>query len=171
MNPNVKAETRSLDDIGGGSVTTAAAAAADSAYANCDFSRTQQAAAAVAANCSQQQQQQYFDPDPKMSSYQFVNTLAQCYAEQNAGQNAAAAAGQDYYNMNYPNSYSPNLAAHAQQYGQYSQLMMGQGAANNAAAAAATMVSPIRMSKSAPGVSPWTSARLLRRPVIIWSIT
>ena len=27
--------------------------------------------------------------------------------------------------MNYPNCYSPNLAAHAQQYGQYSQLMMG----------------------------------------------
>ena len=52
-----------------------------------------------------------------MSSYQFVNTLAQCYAEQ---QNAAAASAgtaattgghsqQDYYNMNYSNCYSPNL--------------------------------------------------------------
>ena len=65
-----------------------------------------------------------------MSSYQFVNTLAQCYAAEQSGQaGAASAANQatsnDYYNMNYPNCYSPNLAAHAQQYGQYSQLMMG----------------------------------------------
>ena len=78
-----------------------------------------------------------------MSSYQFVNTLAQCYSDQQQQQQqqqstaaaaaaAAAAANaaqtsqqqQDYYNMNYPNCYSPNLAAHAQ-YGQYS-LMMGQ---------------------------------------------
>ena len=82
-----------------------------------------------------------------MSSYQFVNTLAQCYAEQ-SGQNAATAAAaaaavanqgtsgataQDYYNMNYPNCYSPNLAAHAQQYNQYS-LMMGGGTTGNSAA-------------------------------------
>ena len=66
-----------------------------------------------------------------MSSYQFVNTLAQCYAEQ---QNAAAAsAGQtnqqmDYYNMNYPNSYSPNLGQ-AANYNQYSLMMSGQAAA------------------------------------------
>lgn len=64
-----------------------------------------------------------------MSSYQFVNTLAQCYAEQ-TGQGGVTGGGsqnpQDYYNMNYPNCYSPNLAAAAQQqYGQYSQLMMG----------------------------------------------
>ena len=65
-----------------------------------------------------------------MSSYQFVNTLAQCYAEQ---QNAAAAgtAGgghnqQDYYNMNYPNCYSPNLGNN---YNQYSLMMSGQAAA------------------------------------------
>ena len=64
-----------------------------------------------------------------MSSYQFVNTLAQCYAEQ---QNAAASAGQttnqqmDYYNMNYPNSYSPNLGNN---YNQYSLMMSGQAAA------------------------------------------
>ena len=65
-----------------------------------------------------------------MSSYQFVNTLAQCYAEQ---QNAAAASAgaqtnqqMDYYNMNYPNSYSPNLG---QNYNQYSLMMSGQAAA------------------------------------------
>ena len=60
-----------------------------------------------------------------MSSYQFVNTLAQCYAE---NQQAAAAQNQDYYNMNYPNCYSPNLANHPQ-YGQYSLMMSGQAAA------------------------------------------
>ncbi len=69
-----------------------------------------------------------------MSSYQFVNTLAQCYAAEQAGQGAQGS--QDYYNMNYPNCYSPNLAAHAQ-YGQYS-LMMGNNSAAAAAAAAAT---------------------------------
>lgn len=65
-----------------------------------------------------------------MSSYQFVNTLAQCYAEQ-AGQ--ANQNTQDYYNMNYPNCYSPNLAAHAQ-YGQYSLMMSGTNGAAGAAA-------------------------------------
>lgn len=62
-----------------------------------------------------------------MSSYQF--TLAQCYAaEQSGSQTNSQASGtsQDYYNMNYPNCYSPNLAAHSQ-YGQYS-LMMGASA-------------------------------------------
>ena len=66
-----------------------------------------------------------------MSSYQFVNTLAQCYAE---NQQAAAAQNQDYYNMNYPNCYSPNLANHPQ-YGQYSLMMSGQAAAAAVAAA------------------------------------
>ena len=69
-----------------------------------------------------------------MSSYQFVNTIAQCYAEQ-AGQAAGAAASaqasaQDYYNMNYPNCYSPNLNNHAtNSYNQYSLMMSGQAAA------------------------------------------
>ena len=67
-----------------------------------------------------------------MSSYQFVNTLAQCYAE---NQQAAAAQNQDYYNMNYPNCYSPNLATHPQ-YGQYNALMMSGQAAAAAVAAA-----------------------------------
>ena len=52
-----------------------------------------------------------------MSSYQFVNTLAQCYEAnaqlQGAGAAAAGAgvagstAPQDYYGMQYPNCYSP----------------------------------------------------------------
>ena len=66
-----------------------------------------------------------------MSSYQFVNTLAQCYAEQTAAQQATQV-GQDYYNMNYPNCYSPNLTNHSQ-YGQYSLMMSGQAAAAMAA--------------------------------------
>lgn len=70
-----------------------------------------------------------------MSSYQFVNTLAQCYAAEQSGQtgSANAQASQDYYNMNYPNCYSPNLAAHAQQYGQYSLMMTGSGGGGGAA--------------------------------------
>jgi len=66
-----------------------------------------------------------------MSSYQFVNTLAQCYAEQTAAQQASQV-GPDYYNMNYPNCYSPNLTNHSQ-YGQYSLMMSGQAAAAMAA--------------------------------------
>ena len=66
-----------------------------------------------------------------MSSYQFVNTLAQCYAEQTAAQQATQVS-QDYYNMNYPNCYSPNLTNHSQ-YGQYSLMMSGQAAAAMAA--------------------------------------
>ncbi len=66
-----------------------------------------------------------------MSSYQFVNTLAQCYAEQTAAQQATQV-GPDYYNMNYPNCYSPNLTNHSQ-YGQYSLMMSGQAAAAMAA--------------------------------------
>ena len=47
-----------------------------------------------------------------MSSYQFVNTLAQCY-EANAQLQGSSAAGvatgaaADYYGMQYPNCYSP----------------------------------------------------------------
>lgn len=66
-----------------------------------------------------------------MSSYQFVNTLAQCYAEQTAAQQASQV-GQEYYNMNYPNCYSPNLTNHSG-YGQYSLMMSGQAAAAMAA--------------------------------------
>ena len=58
-----------------------------------------------------------------MSSYQFVNTLAQCYEQaQMAGVGAAATptAPQDYYNMQYPSCYSP---ATQQQYSQYSGMM------------------------------------------------
>nr|ALB00307.1 Sex combs reduced [Paracyclopina nana]ALB00316.1 Sex combs reduced [Paracyclopina nana] len=77
-----------------------------------------------------------------MSSYQFVNTLAQCYAEQQQQQQTAAAAsvgaasgGQaDYYNMNYPNCYSPN------QYNQYSLMMSGQAAAAMASMASSSAV-------------------------------
>ena len=81
-----------------------------------------------------------------MSSYQFVNTLAQCYAEQ-TGQGGVTGGGsqnpQDYYNMNYPNCYSPNLAAAAQQqYGQYSQLMMGGNNGSGGGAGGQVGVSP-----------------------------
>ncbi|TRY68625.1 hypothetical protein TCAL_14280 [Tigriopus californicus] len=71
-----------------------------------------------------------------MSSYQFVNSLAQCYADQQAGQNAVSQSSQDYYGMSYPNCYSPNItaAAHAQQYGQYT-LMMGSGGSVGSAGA------------------------------------
>eukprot|EP00090_Calanus_glacialis_P036961 TRINITY_DN6327_c0_g1_i1.p1 TRINITY_DN6327_c0_g1~~TRINITY_DN6327_c0_g1_i1.p1 ORF type:complete len:332 (-),score=72.85 TRINITY_DN6327_c0_g1_i1:1639-2634(-) len=56
-----------------------------------------------------------------MSSYQFVNTLAQCYEAnaqlQGAGAGAApGAAPQDYYNMQYPSCYSPATQGYAQQY-------------------------------------------------------
>ena len=102
-----------------------------------------------------------------MSSYQFVNTLAQCYAATSSAldptvvgqqhqqqppqdQQAAAAASMaaaaaaaaaaggtssaaaDYYNMNYPNCYSPsNLSA---QYGQYQAAAAGLMGMGNGAA-------------------------------------
>jgi len=78
-----------------------------------------------------------------MSSYQFVNTLAQCYAEQQNAATAAAAGAaptnqqMDYYNMNYPNSYSPNLGNN---YNQYSLMMSGQAAAAMASMASSSNV-------------------------------
>jgi len=81
-----------------------------------------------------------------MSSYQFVNTLAQCYAENQ--QAAQAAQNQDYYNMNYPNCYSPNLANHPQ-YGQYSLMMSGQAAAAAVAAAGVSTATDYANSVSA----------------------
>lgn len=74
----------------------------------------------------------------KMSSYQFVNTLAQCYAAEQSGQAATSQNTQDYYNMNYPNCYSPNLAAtsHAaaatvSQYGSANPYSLMIGNSNN----------------------------------------
>ena len=65
-----------------------------------------------------------------MSSYQFVNQIAQSYMEAGQAAGAAAASSQDYYNMNYPNCYSPNLNNHAtNSYNQYSLMMSGQAAA------------------------------------------
>ena len=68
-----------------------------------------------------------------MSSYQFVNTLAQCYeanaqlqgagAGAGAGGGVASTAPQDYYNMQYPSCYSPATQGYAQQY----TSMMGAG--------------------------------------------
>jgi len=87
-----------------------------------------------------------------MSSYQFVNTLAQCYAEQQNAASAAASAGQttnqqsmDYYNMNYPNSYSPNLGNNSNPYNQYSLMMSGQAAAAMASMATVTLVTPVTL--------------------------
>ena len=92
-----------------------------------------------------------------MSSYQFVNTLAQCYAEQ---QNAAAASAgaqtnqqMDYYNMNYPNSYSPNLGNNSNPYNQYSLMMSGQAAAAMASMANTTGAVDTNYSGSAAGMS------------------
>ena len=42
-----------------------------------------------------------------MSSYQFVNTLAQCYEANAQLQGGTAPPPQDYYSMQYPNCYSP----------------------------------------------------------------
>ena len=42
-----------------------------------------------------------------MSSYQFVNTLAQCYEANAQLQGGSAPPPQDYYSMQYPNCYSP----------------------------------------------------------------
>ena len=81
-----------------------------------------------------------------MSSYQFVNTIAQCYAEAGQAAGAAAATSQDYYNMNYPNCYSPNLNNHAN-YNQYSLMMSGQAAA----AAMATAVNDYNSLTAANG--------------------
>ncbi|QQP52900.1 Sex combs reduced [Caligus rogercresseyi] len=82
-----------------------------------------------------------------MSSYQFVNTLAQCYAEQQQQQQqqqSGTQAGpqvppqaplpnnQDYYNMNYPSCYSPGLNSQGGgQYGGYGHLGGMMGAAGN----------------------------------------
>ena len=85
-----------------------------------------------------------------MSSYQFVNTIAQCYAEAGQAAGAAAATSQDYYNMNYPNCYSPNLNAnHANSYNQYSLMMSGQAAA----AAMATAVNDYNSLTAANGTA------------------
>merc|ERR1719410_2096330 len=71
-----------------------------------------------------------------MSSYQFVNTLAQCYEANAQLQGAVAAAAgsvggatapQDYYNMQYPNCYSPATQGYAQQYSS----MMGAAAGSH----------------------------------------
>jgi len=94
-----------------------------------------------------------------MSSYQFVNTLAQCYAEQQNAASAAASAGQtnqqsmDYYNMNYPNSYSPNLGNNSNPYNQYSLMMSGQAAAAMASMATTTGAVDTNYSGSAAGMS------------------
>jgi len=94
-----------------------------------------------------------------MSSYQFVNTLAQCYAEQQNAASAAASAGQanqqsmDYYNMNYPNSYSPNLGNNSNPYNQYSLMMSGQAAAAMASMANTTGAVDTNYSGSAAGMS------------------
>ena len=47
-----------------------------------------------------------------MSSYQFVNTLAQCYEANAQLQGGAAPPPQDYYSMQYPNCYSPATQVH-----------------------------------------------------------
>jgi len=79
-----------------------------------------------------------------MSSYQFVNTLAQCYEANAQLQGAGAVAGgatgggvpgaptaQDYYNMQYPSCYSPATQGYAQQYSS----MMGASATGQATTA------------------------------------
>lgn len=66
-----------------------------------------------------------------MSSYQFVNTLAQCYAaEQSAQQNPNA---QDYYNMSYANCYSPSVSGHSAYSASYNLL---QNSANSTGSSA-----------------------------------
>ncbi len=57
-----------------------------------------------------------------MSSYQFVNTLAQCYAAEQSS-NGAQSNPQEYYNMNYPNCYSPSLNNSSNYNAPYSLLM------------------------------------------------
>jgi len=57
-----------------------------------------------------------------MSSYQFVNTLAQCYEANAQLQGGTAPPPQDYYSMQYPNCYSPATQGYA---GQYSSMMGG----------------------------------------------
>jgi Antp family protein len=63
-----------------------------------------------------------------MSSYQFVNTLAQCY-EQAGGvggvPGAGAATPHEYYGMQYPACYSPATQAYSHQ---YATMMAGAGA-------------------------------------------
>jgi Antp family protein len=62
-----------------------------------------------------------------MSSYQFVNTLAQCY-EQAGGvggvPGAGAATPHEYYGMQYPACYSPATQAYSHQ---YATMMAGAG--------------------------------------------
>lgn len=52
-----------------------------------------------------------------MSSYQFVNTLAQCYEQAGVGGGVAGAATpHEYYGMQYPACYSPATQAYSHQY-------------------------------------------------------
>ena len=100
-----------------------------------------------------------------MSSYQFVNTLAQCY-EANAqlqgagaaaaGSVGAAAAPQDYYNMQYPNCYSPATQGYAQQYSS----MMGAAASHDYTppSSSATLSSSQASARRSPGLPSAPSA-------------
>ena len=100
-----------------------------------------------------------------MSSYQFVNTLAQCYEAnaqlQGAGAAAAGSVGagtapQDYYNMQYPNCYSPATQGYAQQYSS----MMGAAASHDYTppSSSATLSSSQASARRSPGLPSAPSA-------------
>jgi len=101
-----------------------------------------------------------------MSSYQFVNTLAQCYEAnaqlQGAGAAAAGSVGaatapQDYYNMQYPNCYSP---ATQQGYAQQYSSMMGAAASHDYTppSSSATLSSSQASARRSPGLPSAPSA-------------
>lgn len=67
-----------------------------------------------------------------MSSYQFVNTLAQCYEQAGVGGGGGvpgAATPHEYYGMQYPACYSPATQAYSHQ---YATMMAASGAPNPA---------------------------------------
>ena len=70
-----------------------------------------------------------------MSSYQFVNTLAQCYEQAGVGVvgglpgSASVATPHEYYGMQYPSCYSPATQA-AYSSHQYASMMSGGGPPN-----------------------------------------
>lgn len=91
-----------------------------------------------------------------MSSYQFVNTLAQCYeanAQLQGGTGAVAGGGTDYYSMQYPSCYSPATQGYTGA-GGYSSMMTGGTGAGSGGTTATT---PHTHSEYAPASSSSTS--------------
>ena len=106
-----------------------------------------------------------------MSSYQFVNTLAQCYEANAQLQGGASgvstgAAGSDYYGMQYPNCYSPATQAY-QGAGYRNMMASATASAASATGAASTQPPPLEYaptSSSTTSMSTHTPTSSRRSP-------